>query len=127
MTHVLLIEPDLLLARNYYEALKIAGYVVTAVPSAQAAILAADETRPEVVIMELQLVGHSGIEFLYEFRSYADWQTVPLIIHTHVPPSEFAGARDLLMKELGTHTYLYKPHTSLRKLLSVVHDAVPVE
>lgn len=124
MTHILLIEPDLLLARNYYDALKTAGYIVTAVPSAQAAILAADEAKPDAVIVELQLVGHSGVEFLYEFRSYADWQTVPLIVHTHVPPSEFAGARDLLMKELGTHTYLYKPHTSLRKLLGAVHEAV---
>lgn len=127
MTHVLLIEPDLLLARNYYDALKTVGYIVTAVPSAQAAILAADEAKPDAVIMELQLVAHSGVEFLYEFRSYADWQGVPLIIHTHVPPSEFAGARDLLMKELGAHTYLYKPHTSLRKLLNVVREAVPVE
>lgn len=77
--------------------------------------------------MELQLVGHSGIEFLYEFRSYPDWQNVPLIIHTHVPPSEFAGARDLLMKELGAHTYLYKPHTSLKKLLGTIREALPVE
>lgn len=126
MTHVLLVEPDLLMARNYYDALKTAGYIVTAVPSAQAAILAADESKPDIVLLELQLVGHSGIEFLYEFRSYADWQNVPLIIHTQIPPSEFAGSRELLMNELGVSTYLYKSQTSLRKLLSAVREVALV-
>jgi len=127
MTHILLIEPDLLLARSYYDALKTAGHVVTAVPSAQAAVLAADESKPDIVIMEVQLVGHSGIEFLYEFRSYADWQQVPLIIHTVVPPNEFAGARDLLMREMGVTLYLYKPQTSLKKLLRSVAELVPLD
>ena len=126
MTHVLLIEPDLRLARTYYDALKTAGHVVTAVHSAQAAVLAADTSKLDVVVMELQLVGHSGVEFLYEFRSYADWQNVPLIIHSSIPPSEFAGARHLLMDELGVYTYLYKPQTSLKKLLATVRDAVPL-
>lgn len=126
MTHILLVEPDLLMARNYYDALKTAGYIVTAVPSAQAAILAADESKPDIVILELQLVGHSGIEFLYEFRSYADWQNVSLIIHTQIPPSEFAGSRELLMNELGVSTYLYKSQTSLRKLLSAVREVALV-
>ena len=77
--------------------------------------------------MELQLVAHSGVEFLYEFRSYSDWKNIPVIINTHVPPSEFAGSRDLLRRELGVQAYLYKPHTTLKKLLSSVRDAVPVQ
>lgn len=89
--------------------------------------MSADEVRPDLVVMELQLVSHSGIEFLYEFRSYADWMNVPLIILTHVPPGEFGGSRDVLMKELNVATYLYKPTTSLQKLVRTVNELVPVE
>lgn len=123
MARILLIEPDRTLAKTYYAALQTAGHTVVVCSSAQAGIMAADKSKPDLVILELQLVGHSGIEFLYEFRSYADWQNIPLIVHTHVPPSEFAGARNLLMRELGVSSYLYKPQTTLQKLIRSVVDA----
>ena len=122
---VLLIEPDRVLAETYFQTLRRAKHQVTVCSSAQAAILAADKAKPDVVILELQLVGHSGIEFLYEFRSYPDWQGVPVVINTHVPPSEFAGSRDLLMSELNIAQYLYKPQTSLQKLLRTVSESAP--
>ncbi len=127
MARVLLIEPDLLLARTYVAALQTSGHRVDACASAQAAIITADKHTPDVVVMEMQLIAHSGVEFLYEFRSYADWQQVPLIILTHVPPSEFTGSRDVLRHDLGVHTYLYKPHTSLHKLITTVSELVPVK
>lgn len=122
MAQILLIEPDRILAETYYRALTGAGHNVAVCSSAQAAIMAADDTRPDIVILEFQLVSHSGMEFLYEFRSYADWQTIPVVIQTNVPPSEFAGARDLLMNELGVSAYLYKPQATLRKLCTLVDE-----
>lgn len=127
MVRVLLIEPDTLLANTYRVALETAGYDVCVCTGAQQAIHAADTKKPDVVILELQLVGHNGVEFMYEFRSYADWQQIPLIIHTHVPASEFAGSRDLLMHELGVYEYLYKPQTTLRSLVRGVAAIVPVQ
>lgn len=127
MAEVLLIEPDRLLAESYVQALQAAGHEVNAAPTAQAGLLAADAIPPEVVILELQLVEHSGIEFLYEFRSYPDWQDVPIIIHTHVPPAEFNDNRELLRNELGVREYLYKPHTSLRRLTDAIDEHLPVE
>lgn len=119
---VLLLEPDRLLSRTYVQTLEAAGHDVAACATAQQAIHAADEHCPDIVVTELQLVSHSGIEFLYEFRSYVDWMNVPIIIHTNVPPGEFAEARTTLMRELGVQTYLYKPQTSLEKLLRTVGE-----
>ncbi len=93
MARVLLVEPDKLLARSYAGALRQAGYEVDTCVGAQAAISAADEHKPDVVILELQLVQHSGAEFLYEFRSYADWLAVPVILLTNTPPGDLAGSR----------------------------------
>lgn len=123
---ILLVEPDHILATTYAEALLGAGHHVVAAATAQTAIQAADALMPDLVILELQLVEHSGIEFLYEFRSYVDWQVIPVIIQTHVPPTEFNGSRQLLKTELGVQAYLYKPHTSLRELVAHVSEYEPI-
>jgi DNA-binding response OmpR family regulator len=117
MSLVLLIEPDRVLAETYRQALMGGGHQVVCCASAQAAIISADQHRPDAVILELQLIEHSGIEFLYEFRSYRDWQHIPVILHTHVPPAEFNDNYQLLRDQLGVKEYLYKPDTSLRELV----------
>lgn len=127
MPRILLIEPDVLLAKTYAECLEAAGHSVRSCVSAQSAIHAADEVKPEIVILEFQLVGHSGVEFLYEFRSYIDWQEVPLILLTHIPSGEFAGSRQLLYEELGVCAYLYKPQTTLRSLVRCVNELLPAD
>lgn len=126
MAQILLIEPDRLLAESYVQALQSAGHQVNAASGAQAAIMTADTATPDLVVLELQLVEHSGIEFLYEFRSYPDWQNIPVLVQTHVPRAEFTDNWQLLEQELGVRDYLYKPRTSLRDLVSAVHEHLPV-
>lgn len=122
---ILLLEPDKVLADTYRSLLMSAGHKVVMCASAQAAIFAADDLQPDLVIMEMQLTGHSGIEFLYEFRSYDDWTDVPVIALTNVPAGEFNGSWDLLREQLGVKGYHYKPVTSLRTLLRAVHSLEP--
>lgn len=125
MARILLIEPDRVLAESYVQALTHAGHEVQAAGGAQAAVMSADAIQPDLVIVELQLVAHSGIEFLYEFRSYADWQDVPVIVQSNVPAHEFNDSGDLLRDELGVRDYLYKPRTSLAELLHAVEARLP--
>lgn len=127
MKQILLLEPDKVLGQIYAKALEMNGYEVKIVASAQSAIASADKLRPNIMIMELQLVNHSGVEFLYEFRSYLDWQAIPIIILTNVPASEFDGCQQLLNHELNVAAYMYKPETSLKKLLRSVGELMPVE
>ena len=123
-THVILIEPDVIQAELYTAALEQEGWTIAHVTTAQAAIHAADEQLPAAVVLELQLSGHSGVEFLYEFRSYSEWLDVPIILHTFVPPHELAyGAT--LQKELGVRRILYKPTTTLAALCEAVRHVTP--
>lgn len=123
MARVLLIEPDQVLARTYATCLERAGHEACIAATAQAGIHAADDATPDIVLLELQLVAHSGIEFLYEFRSYADWQDVPVVILSYVPPQEFNQSIDVLKSRLGVRAYHYKPATSLKALLRTVGAA----
>lgn len=126
MSDILVIEPDRVLAETYYEALTSAGHGVVVTPSAQTAIMVADEINPDIIVLELQLIEHSGIEFLYELRSYVDWQNIPVIILTQVPPGEFTDNAQILKQQLGIATYLYKPQTSLQQLVEAVAHYLPV-
>ncbi|HSX42518.1 MAG TPA: response regulator [Candidatus Saccharimonadales bacterium] len=117
--HVLLIEPDKLLAQVYTLALERAGHSVAHARSAQAAVHAADEQLPDVVVLELQLPRHNGIEFLYEFRSYSEWRHIPVLLHTYVRPGELAPAATL-HDQLGVLATLYKPATNLEQLCMAV-------
>ena len=126
MAEVLLLEPDTILADTYMKALAYFGHHTRRTVSAQDAVFKVDELRPDIIIVELQLVAHSGIEFLYELRSYAEWQDIPVIIHSCVPPNEFSDSHKLLRDRLGVQHYLYKPQTSLQTLVRAVREITAI-
>jgi CheY-like chemotaxis protein len=119
--HILLIEPDAVSAPLYVAGLQAAGHTVAAVASAQAAIGSADQQTPEVVITEMHLGPHNGIAFLQEFRSYAEWQQIPVIIHSFQQPPLDDVVQETLRREYGMHMWLYKPQTPIATLVSVIH------
>jgi DNA-binding response OmpR family regulator len=124
MSQILLIEPDRLLGRTYEAAFKHAGHNVITARTAQQAIHDADNELPDAVILELQLAGHSGVEFLYEFRSYSDWQNIPIVIHTNVPYLEIEDGWYILNEHLGVLEYKYKPTTKLSSLVATVNQII---
>lgn len=111
------------MGRTYRRALETAGYTVVVVANAQGAIHYIDTQRPRLVVTELQLAEHNGVEFLYELRSYPDWQDLPVIILTSVPPQD-AGLNDTLLSNLSVTKYCYKPHTTLQQLIEVVAENI---
>jgi DNA-binding response OmpR family regulator len=123
MSRILLLEPSHLLARQYQTVLKRAGHEVVWCRDGQSAIVAADANAPDLLVVELLLAGHSGLEFIYEFRTYSDWQHVPVIVLTGVPQSDF-GADAALLNDLGVSAYLYKAETSLAQLTRAVNRAI---
>ncbi len=121
--HILLIEPDIVLANLYIQALESEGNTVSYVRSAEAAIHTADCKRPDVVVLELQLAQHSGVAFLQEFRSYADWLHIPIVVHTHIPPQQLQPFTKAL-QEMRVAAQLYKPQTTLHALKRAVQSAL---
>lgn len=117
MKKVLIIEPDKVLAATYARAFRYAGYEVSCAHSAQAAIHAADSSTPDIIVLELQLNHHDGIEFLHELRSYAEWRELPVIVNTFLSPQRLELVMAGLENSLGVRAFLYKPQTSLQQLI----------
>ena len=96
-------------------------YKIQTATDADSAINIANETAPDLVILELSLSGHSGFEFLYEFRTYSDWINIPVIIYSMVNLD-----RDITdsqsWKDLNIAGYIYKPESSLEKLAESVNN-----
>lgn len=122
MSRVLIIEPDVILAKQYASALEKKKYDVIRAATAAKAIRLLDENSFDAVVMELQLGQHNGLELLYEIRSYEDLRTLPIVIHSSVDPEIFTDTAGY--KLLHISACLYKPETKQTKLCQTVTEAI---
>lgn len=117
--NLLVIEPDKILGEAIKNALEASGCGVAWKRSAQTALDSLDDTVPDLIILELQLGEHNGVEFLYEIASYPEWQHIPVIVHTIN-----AKAQDEIFAQsfaqLKVQAVLYKPRTSTAQLVAAV-------
>lgn len=124
MSRVLLIEPDSVLASSVGRFLHIKKHQVVWKPDPQSAINAADRLHPEVVVLDLSLGSHNGIEFLYEFRSYPEWHNIPVILYNSHGQQEVEGLEEAFL-ELGVKAVLHKPLTTLAQLAEKIGQLAP--
>lgn len=119
MPRVLILETDRQLAKNISNFLILQGHQVDVYSDPQSAISAADTNCPDVVVLDLMLAGRSGIEFLFELRSYPEWQRIPVIV-TGKLSNEELEAYSLAFGQLNISGYLHKQTTPLADLAAMV-------
>jgi DNA-binding response OmpR family regulator len=121
---ILLIDSDKLLANNITAAFARAGHKLVHVGQAETAIEYIDKRPPQLIILDLQLAGRSGVEFLFEFKSYPEWAKIPIIIFSSLSQVEAKRYLDSFSK-LDIKNYFYKPATSLGQLVEAANQLVP--
>lgn len=121
MAHILLIESDHILADGITKNLTGDGYSVDWHVDLQTATDSVDEETPQLIIIDLMLGGRTGVEFLYELRSYPEWQKLPVIVYSNVEPEEL-GSGNFGFRQLSIAAYHYKPTTSLSQLKDSVKN-----
>jgi DNA-binding response OmpR family regulator len=117
MAQILLLETDRQLAKSLKDYFGRAGHSLVCYSDPQQAVVAADRRQPQVIILDLMLAGRSGIEFLYELRSYPDWQAIPVIVTGSLSQEDLQVFADSFA-ELGVSKYLHRQTTSLPQLLA---------
>lgn len=115
MTRVLILSGDRQLGAHMASYLKLKGYKASAHTNPQQAIMAADSELPALAVIDLLLAGRSGIEFLYELRSYPEWQGIPVIITGHQHQADIQAFMPAL-SQLNVARYLPIPTTSLAQV-----------
>lgn len=119
---IIVVEPQKDLGDLLQKGLAQDGAEVVVVNDAQSAIYASEE-GVDVVVLELALPGHNGVEFLHEFRSHSDWQDIPIIIYSHISAEE-AGLGEEVYHRFGIAEHLYKPKATFQKLNDAIRGAV---
>lgn len=84
---VLLVEDDEWTGEHEKKVLEAAGYNVTLTPHALSAIVAVDEVRPDVLVLDILLTGSTGFALMHELQSYDDTGVLPIIICTNMAES----------------------------------------
>ncbi len=121
MQHILLIEPDRTVSKCIKDELLKSDIKVSISTNASDAITLADELNPDAIVTEISLAGHSGTEFLYEFRTYPDWTKIPIIIYSSMKiPEIITSSND--WKQLNIKEVLYKPNESLSELATSIQS-----
>ena len=119
MSRVLLIEADYPLAKSTKQYLRSQGHSVRWQADPQSAVNSADKWHPDIIVLDLVLGSHNGVEFLYEFRSYPEWLTVPIIIYSSLSPQALTGS-EAALADLTISAYLYKPDANLAALANAI-------
>ena len=106
-------EPDITALVAYHLAKE--GYRVTTAGTGTEALRAAREERPDLVVLDLMLPGHSGFEILAELRSRQETRDVGVLLLTarKEEPDRIKGL------SLGADDYLSKPFSPRELVLRI--------
>jgi CheY-like chemotaxis protein len=83
MPYVLIVEDDQWLAEQHIRTLANANIRSESVSHALAAIDSIDQTRPDVLVLDVLLVGPNAFTLLHELQSHADLASIPVILCTN--------------------------------------------
>ncbi len=115
MARILIIEADRQLAKYAASFLGVQGHDVVCCANPQTAISVTDASQPDLIVLNLSLAFRSGVEFLYELRSYPEWQGIPVIVTSRLDPAE-QSAYSQAFSQLNVSNYVPKENLSLSEL-----------
>ncbi len=120
MNTILLVEDDTWLRDLYTKALgRLENSTVLTAGSAGESLKILDNESVDLIILDIFLDRHSGIELLHELASYNDTRLTPVIILSAVTENDFNMSRER-WSEYGVVGYLYKPSTKPQDLIEAV-------
>ncbi len=118
MTRVLIVDDEPQILRALRINLSVRGYEVTTAATGAAALRAAAQTRPEVIVLDLGLPDIDGLEVLAGLRG---WNDTPVIVLSARSDSAEkvaaldAGADDYVTKPFGMDEFLARLRAAVRR------------
>ena len=119
--HVLVVEDDPDQRSIVAAGLRQAGFTVADVGLGEEALPAARETRPDVILLDIELPGATGLDVCRSFRLDADLHDTPVIFLTaREAPSDrvaglTAGGDDYLVKPVDAAELLLRMDLAMRR------------
>jgi len=105
MTRILFVDDEVAMRRLVQEALSLKGYEVVTAPLADQALSVITDQPLDLILLDVQLPGESGISILKKIRQLN--AEVPIVIYSGAVTAEIekearaAGANEVLGKDIG--------------------------
>lgn len=129
MTRVLIVDDEPQILRALRINLSVRGYEITTASTGAAALRAAAEVRPDVIVLDLGLPDIDGLEVLAGLRG---WNETPVIVLSARSDSAEkvaaldAGADDYVTKPFGMDEFLARLRAAVRRGLVSADVGEPV-
>jgi DNA-binding response OmpR family regulator len=115
---VLVVEDDSTLAQSLSKALKTGGFEVFVSNDGESGFKAAQEKKPDLIILDLVLPKKHGFKVMEDLKSHPELSLIPVIVLTNLEtPHDIERA-----SSLGVKAYLVKANYSLNEILKRVHE-----
>jgi two-component system, OmpR family, response regulator MprA len=118
MTHILIVEDESEIAGYLRRGLAFEGYSAEIAANGMAALAAARERPPDLVVLDLMLPGVDGLEVARRLRAASDVPIIMLTARDAVPDRVAgleAGADDYLVKPFAFEELLARIRVQLRR------------
>ncbi len=115
LPYILLVEDNETNITTFSDYLQARGYRVQIARTGDEAIARLDESRPDLILLDIQMPGMDGIEVMQKVRMNGQWRTLPIIALTALAMS---GDRERCLAA-GATEYLSKP-VSLKTLIGTI-------
>ncbi|UTW12242.1 diguanylate cyclase [Marinobacterium rhizophilum] len=112
---ILIVDDDELLSLHYQHALRGAGMQAEIEPDPADLISRLETFRPDLLLLDINMPGYSGIELATSLRFYEEWTGLPIVFLS----AEVNQERQLLALGQGGDDFIAKP-ISEKRLVSVV-------
>lgn len=118
--NILLVEDDRWLGDMYASALDAVGAItVHRASDAAGALEVLDATDVDLLVLDIFLGEHTGVELLHEMMSYEDCNQIPVVVLSAVHEHNF-GMSEERWQHYNVVKYLYKPQTTPAKLVATL-------
>jgi len=114
---VLIVDDDTAIVQAVTVRLGAAGYNVMAAPDGEQGVERALETRPDVIVMDLQLPTMDGLTALAQIHAHPATRSTPVVVL-----SACSSARKHAL-ELGARYFLDKPYNA-KTLLAAIESSI---
>src|SRR3712207_5678957 len=118
MSHILVVEDESEIAGYLRRGLTLEGYSVDTAASGAAAMAAARERPPDLVVLDVMLPGMDGLEVARRLRAASDVPIIMLTAREAIPDRVAgleAGADDYLVKPFAFEELLARVRVQLRR------------
>lgn len=116
MPKIAIIEDEAAIRRMYALKLKFAGFEIIEATDGKEGLLVIEETRPDLVLLDLRMPHMSGDEMLRELRSSEWGENIPVIILTNISKDEAPRT----IWHLGVSDFIIKANSTPQKVLERV-------